>query len=523
MKAIKWDSVTMKTVMIVLALAMVLITACSSNNTASNSPSQPAAVDNASTPAAESSPGASDEELPHVELIWYYGTGATQPDQQKVEDAANDYLAKNTNLNVTLRLKPLNYGGEYNDKMNPIIASREKFDIMWTTAAWVNLYQPLIDKGALVPLDDLLEKYAPKTRHDIMPESYWDSIRSPGDNKIYAIFSLQIAASPKGFAFQKRFVDKYNFDLSTVKTTKDIEPFLKTIKENEKDIIPLAFPNIGGNGPFYPDNIGATGSIHYYKNDPYTAINRENTPEYKEYLNLIHDWYEKGYVYQDLATVQDFSQLQAKGNIAVTAEQGIFPGSDATIAARSNNEPMYTVAITPPLFSGANGTMNGISTTSENPERAMMLLELVNTDKDFYRILCYGIEGTHYTLDNGIYKPIPDGGYAPNIDWVFGNTFNGYIKEGQPLDLIEQTKKMNAEAEVPPALGFNFDTSAYQTEIAATRSVWDEFVPGLETGTYDPAVYYPKFIDARNKAGQQKLDDALKEQLADWVAKNVKQ
>ncbi len=350
-------------------------------------------------------------------LTWYYGINELQTDQQAVEDAANDYLVKNTKLNVTLHLKPIPFG-EYDTKINPIIASGEKFDIVWTTASWLNRYQPLVNKGGLVPLDDLLEKYAPKTRHELMPEGYWDSMRSSSDGKIYAIFSLQIAASPKGFAFQKRFVDKYNFDLSAVKKTEDIEPLLKLIKENEPGIIPLAYGNTGGVSPFFPDNIGHSNSYYYYTNDPYTAIDREATPEYQAHLQLMHDWYKKGYIYQDLAAVQDFKQLQSKGNIAVTAEQGIFPGSDVTTAALSNNEPMYTVAITPPVFTGANGTMNGISSTSENPERAMMLLELVNTDPNFYRILCYGIEGKHYNLNNGVYKPIDGAGYSPNIDWV---------------------------------------------------------------------------------------------------------
>ncbi len=79
---------------------------------------------------------------------------------------------------------------------------------------------------------------------------------------------------------------------------------------------------------------------------------------------------------------------------------------------------------------------------------------------------------------------------------------------------------MNAAAVIPPALDFHFDDSQLQTEVAATQAVWKEYMPGLESGNFDPNVYYPKFIDARNQAGQQKIMEELKKQLADWVAKN---
>ncbi|MBO9608302.1 MAG: ABC transporter substrate-binding protein [Paenibacillaceae bacterium] len=516
-----WSKKTLKAGLLLSLASLIAATGCSSTKDNAGDKSSPSAAASASkSPAAETNKPQAD--LPRVDLTWYYGINAAQADQQTVENAVNDYLAKNTKLNVTLHLKPIPFA-EYDNKMGPIIASREKFDIMWTTGSWLNLYQPLIDKGGLLPLDDLLEKHAPKTRHSIMPEAYWDSIRSSsGDHKIYAIFSLQIAAAQKGFAFQKRFVDKYKFDVNKVKTVADLEPFLKQIKDNEPDIIPFAFPSTIGNGPFFPDNIRNIGSSFYYKQDPYKLIEREQTPEYAAYLDLMHDWYKKGYIYQDIAATQDFVKLQAKGNIAVTAEQGLFPGSDITISGRSNNQPIITLPMTPPVFSGASGTMEGISSTSPNPERAMMLLELVNTDVKLYQLLCYGVEGKHYKVVDGNYTPIDGAGYAPDINWVFGNTFNALPKAGQPRDLVEQTKKMNADAEVSPIIAFRPDDSALQTEVAAVRAVQKEYMPGLETGTYNPKDYLPKLLDNEKKAGLDKLHQAHQEQLDKWAAANGK-
>ena len=69
--------------------------------------------------------------------------------------------------------------------------------------------------------------------------------------------------------------------------------------------------------------------------------------------------------------------------------------------------------------------MIGISRTSKNPEKAFKFIELVNTDKDLYNLICFGIEGKHYNLDeNGRVVFNDQGGYIPKACWKFGNQFN---------------------------------------------------------------------------------------------------
>ena len=42
----------------------------------------------------------------------------------------------------------------------------------------------------------------------------------------------------KAFTMRKDIVEKYNIPVETIKTMDDLEPYLKTIKENEPDITP---------------------------------------------------------------------------------------------------------------------------------------------------------------------------------------------------------------------------------------------------------------------------------------------
>ncbi|MBW7455321.1 ABC transporter substrate-binding protein [Paenibacillus sepulcri] len=514
---------TYKLGLLVLALMMILAGCSSTKN--GNNRNEPAAANNpangqdAAAPAGSDAPDA-PEELPQVELSWYYGTSQQQPDQQAVEDAVNQYLKDNTDLNATVKLKPVDFGS-YDQKLNVSISSGEPIDIVWTTASWLLKYNENVKKGAFLALDDLLPKYAPKTFNDMMPARFWEDVKADTDGKIYAVPSYQVAATAFGFVFQKRFTDKYNFDTTQVKSLEDLEPFLETLKKNEPDVIPFAF-QAGNNGPQDPALKDYSGGITYNPDDPYKNIDKLATPQYKSYLELMHSWYEKGYIYQDLATVKDWNQLLAKGNVAVITDVTFKPGGDVSYPSKNGGNEVVMQRIAEPQFTGVTATMNAISNTSKNPERALMLLELVNNDKELYKLLSYGIKGKHYEEVDGVYKPLENSGYAPNIDWVFGNQFNGLVRENQPADVFEQTKKLNEEAAVPPLSGFHFNDSDLKTESAAVSAVNAEYKVPLETGTVDPAEMLPKYLEALKKAGYDKIQAAINQQLADWVAKNGK-
>lgn len=505
-------------VSILLLIVAMIFTGCAKAGT-----EQPAASGNneasGNNGAADSSAAPSGE-LPHVNLTWYYGITQQQPDQQAIEDEINNYLAEKTQLNVTLKLKPIDFGS-YDQKMNVAIAAGEDMDIIWTTGGWLLKYNENVNKGAFLALDDLLPEYAPKTFNDMMPAKYWDDVKADADGKIYAVPNYQIAATAWGFIFQKRFVDKYKFDITKVKSFKDLEPFLDTLQKNEPDIIPFA----GGSNPGkIMDNLNVknAGDIYYYANDPYTSIDIYQSPEYKAQLDLMHSWYEKKYIYQDSATVKDWNEVSQKGNIAVTIDSTFKPGGDAEFPATNGGYEVVSQRISNPAFSGVTSTMNAISKASKNPERALMLLELVNNDKELYQLISYGIEGKHYELKDGVYTAVPDSGYAPGVDWVFGNQFNGLVKEGQPADVFEQTKKLNESGEVSPLTGFHFNDSELSTEVAAVNAVKGEYAVPLETGTVDPNVALPEFQEALKKAGYDKIQAELGKQLTDWAVKNGK-
>ncbi|MGG4049983.1 extracellular solute-binding protein, partial [Paenibacillus favisporus] len=147
---------------------------------------------------------------------WYYPLSQLQPDQQKVQDEVNKIVKEK--INATVKLMPVSIG-DYVQKMNTVLAAGEKFDILWT--GYMLKPEELVRKGAIQPLDDLLNQYAPELKSDV-PQVMWDGLSV--DGKIYGIPNQQINGSRYGFIVLKELADKYKLDTTKIKKIEDIEP-----------------------------------------------------------------------------------------------------------------------------------------------------------------------------------------------------------------------------------------------------------------------------------------------------------
>ncbi|MDG0810736.1 ABC transporter substrate-binding protein [Cohnella rhizosphaerae] len=361
------------------------------------------------------------------------------------------------------------------------------------------------------PIDDLLGQYGGQLLAS-MDEKYWNGGKLGG--KTYAVPNYQISAMRPSLVIQKRFLDKYKLDVGKLKRIEDIEPFLKQIKEGEKGVVPF-----GTTRGFYTNLLyGIDWNVPVYRNDPTPTVLPDVTAEMRANFVLMHDWYTKGYINEDAATLKDAAQAYNNGNTAVWFDITGKPGSEVEFKAADGGYDVQLVPVAGSVFVGAGNSMNAISRTSAHPERALMLLELVNTDKQLYNLLVYGIEGKHYTKTTGNFiRTNPDSGYFTNTDWVFGDIRNEYLPEGSPPGKIEDTIRANEEAAVSAFDGFEFDPDAVKTEIANVRAVNDEYYPALATGTIDPARFLAEYEDKLAKAGAGVIVQEKQKQLDAWL------
>lgn len=115
-----------------------------------------------------------------------------------------DYIEKNTGLTVKVNLPP---NEVYEDKLNVFMSSGNVPDLLHAyDAVWIDKY---MKQDALMPLDDLLNKFGPDLKEKI-PEYVWDRVRYNG--KIYAIPSLNEVMGVELMYARKDWLDRLGFN-----------------------------------------------------------------------------------------------------------------------------------------------------------------------------------------------------------------------------------------------------------------------------------------------------------------------
>ncbi len=211
---------------------------------------------------------------------------------------------------------------------------------------------------------------------------------------------------------------------------------LEVIKNNEADVYPLEALN--GESPFKLLDFDRIGDDKYpgvVWNDSkdMKVFNEFEAPETVAYFKTMYDFYQKGYIRKDAATVMDFNADLSAGKIFASTKS-LKPGKDAEMTL-STGHPWVQVEITPPVISNRDttGSMQAVSSTSENPELALQVLEMFNTHPELNNLINFGIEDTHYSKisDNVIMAGQENEKYNPGTGWMFGNQFINYLWENE--------------------------------------------------------------------------------------------
>ncbi|WP_135546403.1 ABC transporter substrate-binding protein [Paenibacillus cymbidii] len=472
-----------------------------------------------SSTGSSASPAANDpSQLKEVELVWYYPQNEIPKDLKSVQDEVNKITKQK--INATVKLSPVAIG-DYTQKMNTVVASGEAFDIAWTSN-WNFDYLQNVTKGAFLALDDMIAKTTPKLK-SALPDYAYNGTKVNG--KLYGVPNIQYSYLNDGIFIQKRLVDKYAIDLNSINKLEDLEPILAKIKSGEPDLVPLPMDRTGFWSYLVTSNNleeihRASGLVIDYA-DPKKVLSVYSTPQYKKTMEILQGYYQKGYINQDAPTLKSAVDIRKLGKEAVMVTNVLKEGKEQEIKrANSGIDVVKKQLVKPHVVPAAiTATINAISRTSKNPERALMFIELLHTDKDLFNLLAFGVENKHYTkIGDNMVRIIPDGGYNPNTGWIFGNVFRGYLLEGQDPDTWKTTEKLNNESEKSPIIDFKFNPDPVASEIANIASVIDEFKPGLETGAVDVAKVLPQFQEKLKNAGSDKVVAEAQKQLDAYYA-----
>ncbi len=461
-----------------------------------------------------------------VQLVHYVFNAGDVSDRPSVYSLVNERLSEQIGATVDYVDIP---GAEYDQRMQVVINSGERYDVTFTSS-WRNNYYVNVGRGAFADLTDLLPRLAPtiwNTQAD-----YIDATRIRG--RIHAVLNEQIFARSRMTVLPYEYTDRAGIDpdeysARALSGTEDLYDLDLELRRRYSEVTgPNAVyvalgPDIAWDKHFIVPVIdGRVPGAIYGEDDSLRVVNQFETPAFLELLEYTNKLMELDLL-RNTDLVRDpegFRRYRAAGEIIQPiAAGGTFkPGGQEEEAIRWEYL-YYQVQMTPATLTtgGIIATMLAVNSQSRNIEKAVEYLEAVFSDDSIYMLFHFGQEGKHYVIEDGFLRPIGGTGYSRGVTWSMGSQFQQVPSVGQPADVWEQTRELNASARKSPDLGFSFDPTNVTAEIGQCRSVFDEYMPGLMDGTR-PLADYREMLAKYEAAGSARIMAELQRQLDAWKA-----
>lgn len=459
-----------------------------------------------------------------------YMVGDTPADWKKVAEAANEYLKP---FNTTISATFLSYS-DYTT-LYPLALQGEDCDIIYT-AGWCFLGSEAA-KGSFIELtDDFMNKYMPLTTKYQHPDSYAEVMVG---GKIYCIPQNMTEASQKYVAIRKDLADKYG--ITKLNTWNDYMDYLLTIAEHET-----------------PES-GIYAYAAAMDNNELWDVFREG---YNVRTAVDNDLLDLTYIYADESTIPAAEDIQLVYTTDVfrsfcddmkkLADAGVWSRSaltnsvtdDEAFAALQGasvawNSSVFTYIKTaeqtdgvecavydlasdkPTAAAYGNGGM-AIASSSQNKERAAMVLDIMENDTYLNQLIILGIEGVHYEMqdeehyvemDKATDYPI----WGTSASWAIKN----YKLKDASMDPRQETIEASIEerGETSPTRTFAFDDSGISEYTAAIKNILNDYVPSLQLGlTSDIDGALDEMMAKLDSAGLQIYMDEFEKQYNAWAA-----
>lgn len=459
--------------------------------------------------------GKKQEENSDVPTLTWYVPGDKQNDMQSVMEEANKIIEPAIGAKLDLQMIDT---GSYAEKMQMMMAGGEDMDLVFT--GYINTYAQCVSRGGLLDITELLKTQTPGFLETI-PDYILDSAYI--DGKLYAVPNAQVISAQPSIAIRHDIAEEYGLDLDKVKSVDDLADFYNWILANKPDLYPMRAINMANtidtNYLSVLDGYWVKKSDLTDGDDKVTVIPECNLDMTRERADILYEWYQKGWIRNDVMTTSNDSADYSAGRY-VTFYCGWKPGYEKTLSSTLGID--YDIVQLPiDCYAGSStSTMIGVSRTSKNPEKAVKFIELINTNKELYNLIVFGIEGKHYTTDEeGKVTVIADSGYNQKSgDWKFGSQFNALVRAGQDSDIWEQTQKFNEDCLENPIAGFVFDNTPVAAEVASIETVNSQYNVRLY-GAQNPNEYWNDFVTKSKNAGAEKVAAELEKQIGEYLAK----
>ncbi len=480
---------------------------------------------------------AAAEDLPTITIMFH---GSNVADDAAVLEAVNEYIADKVGAKLDVIWGTW---GDFDDKSTNAIMSGDDTVDMYFTCSWsANEYNTYAKNGYYLKLDDLIAEYGADLTAAI-PEALMQAATIEGaDGKgIYAVNGYKDFATQNCWDVNVTLLKELGYTLEDVEKMSffDFGELFAKAKEVKGDsfypflVEPMVLERMVTNSIIVAGDSGSVNLLSLYLNpDDVSAegaygsvlLNKFATPEYKAFVEKMYEYYQAGYVDPALAVAETSNDTrtntQLKGEYLI-GTQSYALGYEHQASEERGIEVAFVPCTEPYVDTTASqGAMVAISSASNYPVESFKFLALLNSDPYLMTLLNYGVEGIHYTKNADGLVEFTDARstYTPWTNGM-GNVTILPDTAAEGAGFRKGFVEYYGNAKAIPALGYVFDNTSVQNEMAALANVASQYALALDAGAVDPAEVLPAFLEALDAAGMQAYLNEANAQLAAYLAK----
>ena len=482
---------------------------------------------------------AAADDLPTI-TIMFHGSNVT--DDSAVLEKVNEYIADK----VGAKLEVI-WGtwGDFDEKaVNALTSGDKDVDMVFTCSWSSDEYNSYAKKGYFLKLDDLIEQYGADLKAAI-PESLMQAATIEGaeGKGIYAVNGFKDTATQNTWDVNVTLLTElgYTVDDLMAKGFFGWDEIFAKAKEVKGDsfypflVEPMVAERMVTNSIIVAGDAGSTNLLSLYLNPEDVSadgvygnklVNKFATPEYKAFVDQMHKYYEAGYIDPALSvgeTSNDARTNHQKDASYLIGTQSYAFGYEYSAEVLARGAEIKFVPCTDPYVdtTASQGAMMAINSASEHPEESFKFLALLNSDPVLMTLMNYGVEGIHYTLnDEGlvVFNADARATYSPWTNGV-GNVTILPDTADEGKGFRKSFQEYYANAKGIPSLGFVFDNTPVENEMAALGNVAAQYALALDCGAVDPETELPAFLSALDAAGMEAYLNEANAQLDAYMAK----
>ena len=403
------------------------------------------------------------------------------------------------------------------------------------------------NNGVLIPLNDLIEQYAPNIQKLFEKYPALKAMCTSSDGNIYGLAGWWGDINdyvPDYLYIRQDWLD--NLGLEMPKTVDELYNVMKAFKEQDangngdpNDEIPVATKNglkqlyylmtgfeYDTNSLWYTD---ADGGVHY-------AAVEDN---YKEMLTFLNKCYSEGLISDDLDGTQ-LTQNITEDKVGIVCHDPADNMASSDDLALTTN-PNCNYQFMPVIQKDENGTAQmtkrsltwhyyGITSACENPEAAIKWIDYVYASEDGRMLYSYGVEGLSYEKDadgnisftdlitnnetyTSAFSALRSIGAWPT--YFIDDSGEAFMKifEGTKVETACKDAYGNMKDPFPEMLGTAEESEVYTSVWPDLSTYLDEMFTSFVIGT-ESLDNFDSYVETANSMGMQDIINIKADQYA---------